>query len=353
MLSRVAISAELFSENFGQNHYRRHAVHRLLTAQLNRHARIVCRNDHERRRYRRLVNKLPSKIAVYWDPIVSRAGEKYHFLFPSPPLPDHDAMDIRTRGDLIHWKESIDHLLVQSELADEFGFNAASAGEKDPDSGISVSSYQGITPHKIDLFEQRNSRYYRPGEISSCELWNIYFRPLVEAATEIVVVDKFAIHYLESADWLWRKMATTEGYPKNKERTLEILTSCPDKSRDKKSIGDQIKAANSYVEETLAKLDGFRSVRILWVPKDGWKRSIEGTTEKKRKIGRHDRNFRFDTRTLAITSGLEFVADPSCKDSQVTYRCQGDRQSQDFENLEREEGRLRAAAQRYSLRSQL
>ncbi|WP_239311027.1 hypothetical protein [Frankia sp. Cj3] len=263
-------------------------------------------------------------------------------------------MDIRTRGDLIHWKDAIDHLLVRSELADEFGFNAASAGEEDPDSGISVSSYRGITPHKINFFDQRNSSYYGPGGISSSELWNIYFRPLVEAATEIVIVDQFAVHYLESADSLWRSMAAAQGYPKKKERTLEILTGCPDRKRNGKSIKGQIETANRYVEETLAKLDGFRSVQILWVPKDGWKRSIkiEGTTEKKMKIGRHDRNFRFDTRTLAITSGLEFVADPSCKDSQVTYRCQGDRQGQDFENLEREEGRLRAVAQRWRLRSQ-
>ncbi len=340
MLVRVAIAASFFDDPvLNSDRYQLHAVHRSLTAVLTRHAEIVCLNDTEVGEYRRKVSTLPSTVRAYWDPIFGRAGRRFRIHCPQSARPSRPAMSISNRKDLLSWRSHMDHFLVGTDQAREFGFSPSSDGRTDGASGICISSYRGVTPKQLREMEELNSRYYRADQLSRDDLWNHYIKPLVIRASNVVLIDKYAGENLQDCAYLWERIGETPSPKSNCGRTIQILT----RALLNKKKGDQEGAERKMrgVEDFAKNYEGTTGIatfNLSWLPQEAW------GTKQKEEERHHDRHFRFDKRTLSISSGLDYVANPGGMDGQLTYRCEGDRHSTDFKNILDKETILLAAA---------
>ncbi|WP_322759263.1 hypothetical protein [Frankia sp. Cr2] len=226
-----------------------------------------------------------------------------------------------------------------TDQAREFGFSPSSDGRTDGASGICISSYRGVTPKQLREMEELNSRYYRADQLSRDDLWNHYIKPLVIRASNVVLIDKYAGENLQDCAYLWERIGETPSPKSNCGRTIQILT----RALLNKKKGDQEGAERKMrgVEDFAKNYEGTTGIatfNLSWLPQEAW------GTKQKEEERHHDRHFRFDKRTLSISSGLDYVANPGGMDGQLTYRCEGDRHSTDFKNILDKETILLAAA---------
>ncbi|WP_322751759.1 MULTISPECIES: hypothetical protein [unclassified Frankia] len=346
MLVRVAIAASFFDDPvLNSDRYQLHAVHRSLTAVLTRHAEIVCLDDTEVSEYRRKVNTLPSTVKAYWDPIFGRAGLRFRIHKPQSARPSRPAMSISNRKDLLSWRSHIDHFLVGTDQAREFGFSPNSDGRTDGASGICISSYRGVTPKQLWEMEELNSRYYRAGQLSRDDLWNHYIKPLVIRAPNVVLIDKYAGKNLQDCAYLWKKISETPSPNSKHGRTIQILTHTllNENRSNRESAEPKMRGVESFARNYEG-TTGIAEFNLTWLPKEAWGTKRKDEADSSPTERHHDRHFRFEKRTLSISSGLDYIANPEGMDGQLTYRCEGDRHSTDFKNILDKERILVAAA---------
>ncbi|WP_239372466.1 hypothetical protein [Frankia sp. Cj5] len=346
MLVRIAIAASFFDDPvLNSDRYQLHAVHRSLTAVLTRHAEIACLDDTEVSEYRRKVSTLPSTVRAYWDPIFGRAGRQFRIHFPQSARPSRRAMSISNRKDLLSWRSHMDHFLVGTDQAREFGFSPSSDGRTDEASGICISSYRGVTPKQLREMEELNSRYYRAGQLSRDDLWNHYIKPLVIRASNVVLIDKYAGGNLQDCAYLWEKIGEIPSPKSSHGRKIQILTRVlPNKNKgDREDAEHRMKEVESFARNYEG-TTGIKEFKLTWLPDKTWGKKGEKKTDSSPEERHHDRHFRFDKRTLSISSGLDYIANPAGMDGQLTYRCEDDRHSSDFTNILEKEKILIAAA---------
>ncbi|SNQ52105.1 hypothetical protein FRACA_910017 [Frankia canadensis] len=331
MLAKVAVSAALFRKDISDGHWAVRERHRRITELLFRHAQIVCTGADEIRRLREHSSRLPRLVRPYWDPILF--GDPHHFLVTPPPVGQKYATEISSRAMLRAWKNSVDVLVTSDTDAEHLGLNPHAALVKDEISGIEICRPTGLAESRLRTYVEMNGAEMAPS-MDRDALWLNFIEPLYRPARQIVLIDRYAGNYIAQAEWLWKRMAEVPP-PGDTGRTLTIFSGRPNgwkgNSRD-------VEWSNLKIPNGVKWTRGIAQARICWIPRRRWRRLTSSGAE----VRLHDRHFRFDKRTLSLSSGFEWVAKLGPMECRLTYECKGDPLGPGFARLDRKEAWLRA-----------